>query len=111
MIDFYLLNYLHASSVSLPFSIQTLVSDVYARMAGLVRPGVTFRVFYSPKLPALIVSDPNLLEHIIINLLSNSFRFTHRGSVEVTIGFSAIPPSFLTLAPGIALPPPSLIIY
>ena len=44
-----------------------------------------FDVVLAPGLPAIIHSDPNRLEQVLRNLLANSFKFTHSGSVKLEI--------------------------
>jgi PAS domain S-box-containing protein len=44
-----------------------------------------FSVILDPALPAALRSDPNRLEQVLRNLLANSFKFTHHGSVKLAI--------------------------
>jgi CheY-like chemotaxis protein len=46
---------------------------------------VGFEIHLGPGLPERIVSDGRRLEQVLRNLLSNAFKFTERGSVELTI--------------------------
>jgi CheY-like chemotaxis protein len=46
---------------------------------------LTFRIEEAEGLPAQIVSDARRLEQILKNLLSNAFKFTEQGSVELAI--------------------------
>lgn len=64
---------------------------------------VNFVTHFSSALPHMLVSDSNLIEHVLINLLSNSFRFTHKGGVEVHMKLCASQ-GCLDLSPGIILP-------
>jgi PAS domain S-box-containing protein len=48
--------------------------------------GVAFEVELDPNLPATIHSDPQRLEQILKNLLSNAFKFTERGKVTLRVG-------------------------
>ena len=47
--------------------------------------GVRLVILTEPNLPARIVSDPNRIRQILINIVGNSIKFTHRGSVELSV--------------------------
>ncbi len=46
---------------------------------------IEFKVEIGPELPEYIFTDPQKLDQILKNLLSNSFKFTKQGSVTLTI--------------------------
>lgn len=48
--------------------------------------GVVFEVQLEPGLPETIHTDGTRLGQIVVNLLSNAFKFTQQGSVSLTIG-------------------------
>ncbi|WP_310550590.1 sensor histidine kinase [Paenibacillus glufosinatiresistens] len=54
--------------------------DVIARQKGL-----QFELVEQEGLPDFIVSDPQRIQQILRNLLSNAFKFTHSGGVSLTI--------------------------
>jgi signal transduction histidine kinase/CheY-like chemotaxis protein/HAMP domain-containing protein len=48
--------------------------------------GVSFTVFLSPDAPEVVRTDPQRLQQVLKNLLSNAFKFTEHGGVTLTIG-------------------------
>ena len=49
--------------------------------------GLEFVVEIDPTLPPSIVTDEQRLNQILKNLLSNAFKFTHKGGVTLAIGY------------------------
>jgi CheY-like chemotaxis protein len=49
---------------------------------------IAFRINVSGSLPERIVSDGRRLEQVLRNLLSNAFKFTERGEVELSLGLA-----------------------
>jgi signal transduction histidine kinase len=47
--------------------------------------GLDFALGIDPRLPAAIVTDARRLQQILVNLLSNAFKFTERGGVTLTL--------------------------
>ncbi len=67
------------------------LSDIYEDAERAFRQvaeqkALEFTVEIDPTLPASIVSDEQRLGQILKNLLSNAFKFTHDGSVTLSIG-------------------------
>jgi two-component system, sensor histidine kinase len=63
-----------------PFHLHELLQSLIDETRSTLQPGVSLTLnsdhFY-------IMSDPNLIEQIVRNLLSNAARFTERGSIKV----------------------------
>jgi CheY-like chemotaxis protein len=47
--------------------------------------GLDFNVKFDPRLPQKILTDEKRLQQIVLNLLSNAFKFTSRGSVTLGV--------------------------
>jgi signal transduction histidine kinase len=47
------------------------------------RKGIEFRTVVDPALPTQLVGDQQRIEQVVINLLSNAFKFTEQGSVTL----------------------------
>lgn len=69
-----------------PMSLQRLASDLrrtFEPVAG--QKGLEFRTVIADGLPEVIDTDRQRLEQVLKNLLSNAFKFTEDGSVELNI--------------------------
>ncbi len=67
------------------------LSDVVASMERQFRPvaderGLDYAIIIEPNAPDWIQTDPQRLQQILKNLLSNAFKFTDRGSVTLRMG-------------------------
>lgn len=54
---------------------------------------MALRVFIEKSLPEKISSDPTRIRQILFNLIGNAIKFTHQGSVTLTVGDDALIPS------------------
>ena len=69
---------------------ELLLSDLHSYVERTFRhvaeaKGVDFSIELSPGLPKAIFTDAKRLQQVIKNLLSNSFKFTQRGQVSLTV--------------------------
>ena len=68
------------------FQVRTLTESIEALFRPIAQSrGLEFIVTLGPGLPATIYSDMHRLQQILKNLLANAFKFTQRGSVELSI--------------------------
>ena len=68
------------------FSIRQILEDVYAlfeRQA--LRNNTMLSYSVSPDTPPVLIGDPYRLKQIMINLVSNSVKFTKNGKVHFTV--------------------------
>ncbi|MCV6624618.1 MAG: ATP-binding protein [Cellvibrionaceae bacterium] len=71
---------------SYPFDLHDLISDcsqIYSRQAE--QKGISFRTVCHEAVPNKVIGDPTRLRQIIVNLLSNSIKFTDRGQVTLSV--------------------------
>jgi signal transduction histidine kinase len=55
----------------------------------ITRSKLTVTPRLCPELP-LIYSDRQKVKQIIVNLLSNALKFTHEGSIRITVGYDSV---------------------
>jgi PAS domain S-box-containing protein len=69
----------------LPVEIRACLSSAVAPMAERARKnGLEFVLTMDEALPACIMSDPDRLRQVVVNLVENAVKFTERGFVHVT---------------------------
>ncbi|HNF36800.1 MAG TPA: GAF domain-containing protein, partial [Anaerolineales bacterium] len=69
------------------FNINALVDQCYNTAQPLVKANVEFKKSNDTNLP-LIFSDQDKIKQIILNLLSNAAKFTHKGSVTISTRYA-----------------------
>ena len=68
------------------FPVRTLTESIEALFRPIAQSrGLQFIVTLGPDLPATLYSDMHRLQQVLKNLLANAFKFTQRGSVELSI--------------------------
>ena len=68
------------------FPLRTLLESIEALFRPIAQSrGLQFIVTLGPDLPATLSTDIHRLQQILKNLLANAFKFTQRGSVELSI--------------------------
>lgn len=70
--------------ITAPFSPRALCERLGGQMEALaVKQGLHFGIAIDPALPDQLLGDEQRIEQIVVNLLSNAFKFTERGSVTL----------------------------
>jgi signal transduction histidine kinase/DNA-binding response OmpR family regulator len=69
-----------------PFALEELVEDA-SQLFGITAAdkGINFVVSVAPGLPALVRGDAVRIRQVLLNLLSNAFKFTSRGHVILSV--------------------------
>lgn len=76
--------------VDVAFSPREVAERITAQMESLsVKSNLKFETVISPNMPATVRGDEKRVEQVMVNLLSNAFKFTNSGSV--TLSLSANP--------------------
>jgi CheY-like chemotaxis protein len=73
-----------------PIHLPAFLTDVYTLMEGAARAkSLPLILKYEGMIPQKIESDSKRLRQILINLLGNAIKFTHRGEAELTVRYDA----------------------
>lgn len=71
---------------NLPCSLHRLIADLRQLMqVRAEEKKLTINIKYDGPIPEMILTDPTRLRQILMNLLSNSIKFTHEGSLNLTV--------------------------
>ncbi len=66
------------------FELQTFINDLMSEFeAGFIKKGIELKVCVEENFPVTINTDEQRLKQILRNLISNAFKFTDKGLVEV----------------------------
>lgn len=89
LLDFSRMEAGRARAAFTPVDLPALTADLASNFRTLIeRAGLTLSVD-CPPLPQPVYVDATMWEKIVLNLLSNAFKFTFEGSIDVTVGQSA----------------------
>jgi signal transduction histidine kinase/DNA-binding response OmpR family regulator len=68
-----------------PVQLNDIVADAYKIVHDTKPARVTFQSFIESDVPNIVITDSQRLKQVIINLLSNAFKFTEQGHVKLRI--------------------------
>ena len=94
-----------------PFSPSDLAGALAAQMAVLAEQSkLKFETRIDPNLPDKLIGDPKRIEQVVINLLSNAFKFTEEGSVILDMKSRAFERTWAisVIDTGVGIPPHAL---
>jgi signal transduction histidine kinase len=89
-----------------PLPPRSLANQWQAQMNVLaIQKGLQFETYVAPDMPDIIYCDPERVTQIAVNLLSNAFKFTERGSVKLSIERQETTWTLAVTDTGIGIPP------
>ncbi len=71
---------------SINFELKELIEDIFQLMKFRAEEkGIEFRYSISDDIPPVLCGDPLRINQILLNLINNAIKFTHKGKVEVIV--------------------------
>ncbi len=105
LLDFSRLESGRARASYVPADLPALTADLASGFrAAMERAGLRYVVTLNP-LPGPVYLDPELWEKVVLNLLSNAFKFTLEGEVEVSVSGNAEEAVLSIRDTGVGVPP------
>jgi PAS domain S-box-containing protein len=82
-----------------PGSIEAILGGVVAMLTPVARrKSIDLRLTVDPRLPAAVLVDQLRLRQVLINLIGNAVKFTHRGSVVVEANRTGVSAGYIEVA-------------
>lgn len=95
--------------VSAPMNLQKMVDGWHSQMGVLAeKKNLAFTTEIDPALPAQLYGDSERISQVVINLLSNAFKFTESGNVKLALKAEATTWQIQVTDTGIGIPPHAL---
>jgi signal transduction histidine kinase len=95
--------------VSAPMNLQKMVNGWHSQMGVLAeKKKLEFTSEIDPALPVQLYGDSERISQVVINLLSNAFKFTESGSVKLALKAEATTWKIQVTDSGIGIPPHAL---
>ena len=83
---------------SINFNYRTVVDDVLHLLNDQAQSkGVDLELHFPESYPKNLLGDPTRLRQILLNLVSNAIKFTHKGNVKIFVEFSSSSPDEFTV--------------
>ena len=72
--------------VKFPISIHKVIEEVSNLFCHLVsKKKINYEIKISPDVPDQVIADPLRLKQVLINLVSNAFKFTEKGQITISV--------------------------
>ncbi|MFL0797255.1 MAG: response regulator [Cellvibrionaceae bacterium] len=68
-----------------PFSLREMVQAVSNLFTASASQGVNYRVFVEDNVPDYVKGDVTRIQQVLVNLLSNAFKFTEKGAITLSV--------------------------
>ncbi len=76
----------HLNLDTIPFSLRDMVGDTVRTLSSIaVEKGLNMAMHVADDVADGIVGDPGRLRQVLVNLIGNAIKFTHVGSIELTV--------------------------
>lgn len=70
---------------AIKFDLKELINNVAKGMSSLVADGIELKIDISTEIDQWYVGDPNIIQQILNNLLSNAAKFTQQGQIGINV--------------------------
>lgn len=93
---------LHPSTINLHLLLKNLVKQFETQA---LKQGLDFNFEMAKRVPELVICDGLRLSQVLLNLLGNAFKFTHKGSVNLHVSRNDSQLIFRVKDTGVGIPP------
>jgi signal transduction histidine kinase/ActR/RegA family two-component response regulator len=84
---------------SIPFSLQDVVKNVAAQIQFVLKKElVGLSIDIDPEIPNNLIGDPTRVGQILLNLVNNAAKFTHKGSIQISVELLSKDPELVEIA-------------
>lgn len=93
------------------FAVKPMIERISQQMTALAdQKAFQFEVRVDPSLPEKLVADEQRIEQVVVNLLSNAFKFTEKGSVQLNVSANHDDQQWVIAVKdtGVGIPPQSI---
>lgn len=74
----------------IPFQLSICLEETITPLSyRAVEKGLSLRIEIAPEIPPTLIGDPARLRQVVINLIDNSLKFTHKGEIVLSVAVEA----------------------